>query len=93
MTRLSPFAVLLLFGFVGIVTHRIGLWLPFGIVAIMVVAGMQKKRALAGVADEHESGSTSHTDLVRTGQATDDRRGCVDAEEQPTEIERRTRDL
>ncbi|MGW8137516.1 hypothetical protein ACWGNZ_18120 [Sphingomonas zeae] len=44
MKMLSPFAVLVLFGCIGLLTGKFGLWFPFGFVAAVIVAIMQKKR-------------------------------------------------
>ena len=33
MKRLSPFAVLVIFGLIGLLTGKFGLWFPFGLVA------------------------------------------------------------
>ncbi|HIV76905.1 MAG TPA: hypothetical protein H9899_05205 [Candidatus Sphingomonas excrementigallinarum] len=45
MKTLSPFAVLVLFGFIGLLSHKFGLWFPLGMVAAIIVAIVQKKRA------------------------------------------------
>ena len=52
MKRLTPFAVLLIFGLIGLLTGDFGLWFPFGLVAAIVVGVVQDRRAKAGAARE-----------------------------------------
>ena len=47
MKRLTPFAVLLIFGLIGLLTGKFGLWFPLGLVAAVVVAVVQDRRAKA----------------------------------------------
>ncbi|WP_292070730.1 hypothetical protein [Brevundimonas sp. UBA7534] len=47
MKRLTPFAVLVIFGLIGLLTGKFGLWFPFGLVAAIVVAVVQDRRAKA----------------------------------------------
>ncbi|MFD1951992.1 hypothetical protein ACFSGX_14560 [Sphingomonas arantia] len=44
MKNLTPFAVLVVFGLIGLVTGKFGLWFPFGLVAAVLVVGFQKAR-------------------------------------------------
>lgn len=43
MKKLSPFAVLVLFGSIGLLTGKFGLWFSFGFVAAIVVAAIQNR--------------------------------------------------
>ncbi len=52
MKRLTPFAVLLIFGLIGLLTGDFGLWFPFGLVAAIVVGVVQDRRAKAAAARE-----------------------------------------
>lgn len=45
MRRFTPFGVLVLFGFVGVVTGKFGLWFPIGIVAAILVGVAQARSA------------------------------------------------
>lgn len=47
MKRLTPFAVLVIFGLIGLLTGKFGLWFPFGLVAAIVVAVVRDRRAKA----------------------------------------------
>jgi len=40
-----PFAILVLFGCIGLLTGKFGLWFPLGMAAAMIVAIVQNKRA------------------------------------------------
>ncbi len=44
MKRLTPFGVLLIFGLIGLLTGKFGLWFAFGLVAFIVVGVMQSRR-------------------------------------------------
>jgi hypothetical protein len=44
MKTLSPFAVLVVFGSIGLLSHKFGLWFPLGLVAAIIVAIVQSKR-------------------------------------------------
>lgn len=44
MKRLSPFAVLVIFGLIGLLTGKFGLWFPLGLLAAVVVAIAQNAR-------------------------------------------------
>lgn len=44
MKRLTPFAVLLIFGLIGLLTGKFGLWFPLGLLAAVVVAIAQNAR-------------------------------------------------
>lgn len=52
MKRLSPFAVLVIFGLIGLLTGKFGLWFPFGLLAAIVVAVVQDRRAKAAPKDQ-----------------------------------------
>ena len=93
MKRLSPIAVLLLCGFIGIVTHRLGLWLPFGIIGAVIVAGAQKRRALADVGAPNALATMADADLLRAYQRTDGVPGNPVADVILAEIERRNLDV
>ncbi|NBB64716.1 hypothetical protein GVN18_36275 [Pseudomonas sp. ODNR1LW] len=43
MKKLSPFGVLLIFGLIGLLTGKFGLWFAFGLVAFIVVGVMQNR--------------------------------------------------
>lgn len=45
MKRLTPFGVLLIFGLVGLLTGKFGLWFAFGLVACIAVSVMQNRGA------------------------------------------------
>ena len=45
MKRLTPFGVLLIFGLIGLLTGKFGLWFAFGIVAAIIVGVVQSKAA------------------------------------------------
>jgi hypothetical protein len=47
MKRLTPFAVLVIFGLIGLLTGKFGLWFPFGLLAAIVVAVVRDRRAKA----------------------------------------------
>ena len=93
MKRLSPMAVLLLCGFIGIVTHRLGLWLPFGIIGAVIVAGTQKRRALADTGAPNALATMRGADLLRAYQRTDGVPGNRAADALLAEIERRELDV
>jgi hypothetical protein len=93
MTRLSPIAVLFLFGFIGIVTHRLGLWLPFGIIAAVIAAGFQKRRALSETSGEGGLAAMRDADLLLAYQRTDGVPGDRAADVLLAEIERRELDI
>ncbi len=44
MKTLSPFAVLVIFGCIGLLTHKFGLWFPLGLAAAVIVAIVRNKR-------------------------------------------------
>ena len=44
MNKLSPFGVLLIFGFIGLLTGKFGLWFPLGLLAAVVVAITQNAK-------------------------------------------------
>jgi hypothetical protein len=44
MKRYSPFAILLTFGAIGLLTGKFGLWFPLGLLACVVVAVAQNAR-------------------------------------------------
>ncbi len=50
MKRLTPFAVLVIFGLIGLLTGDFGLWFPMGLVAAIVVGVVQDRRAKAAAA-------------------------------------------
>lgn len=58
MKKLTPFAVLVIFGFIGLLTHKFGLWFAFGIVAALAVGLAQNRGggAKAPPADAPETG-------------------------------------
>ncbi|GAW41276.1 hypothetical protein SH203_01680 [Brevundimonas sp. SH203] len=58
MKKLTPFAVLAIFGFIGLLTHKFGLWFAFGIVAALAVGGVQHRR---------DAAKTPPADTPRTG--------------------------
>ena len=93
MKRLSPMAVFLLCGFVGIVTHRVGLWLPFGIIGAVIVAGAQKRHAVADVGAPNALATMGDADLLRAYQRTDGVPGNRAADVLLAEIERRGLDV
>jgi len=93
MKLLSPMAVLLLCGLIGIVTHRLGLWLSFGIIGAVIVAGAQKRRALADVEVPNALATMADADLLRAYQRTDGVPGNPAADALLAEIERRGLDL
>ncbi|GAM02460.1 hypothetical protein SP5_087_00460 [Sphingomonas parapaucimobilis NBRC 15100] len=41
----SPFAILVLSGFIGLLTGKFGLWFPLGMATAIIVAIVQNKRA------------------------------------------------
>ncbi|WOB79659.1 hypothetical protein [Brevundimonas nasdae] len=43
MKRLTPFGVLLIFGLIGLLTGKFGLWFAFGLVACIAVSVMQNR--------------------------------------------------
>lgn len=45
MKRLTPFGVLLIFGLIGLLTGKFGLWFAFGLVACIAVSVMQNRSA------------------------------------------------
>ncbi|MDQ1192037.1 hypothetical protein QE419_000803 [Brevundimonas vesicularis] len=45
MKRLTPFGVLLIFGLIGLLTGKFGLWFAFGLVACIAVSVMQNRGA------------------------------------------------
>lgn len=45
MKRLTPFGVLLIFGLIGLLTGKFGLWFAFGLVAFIAVSVMQNRSA------------------------------------------------
>ncbi|OGN51892.1 MAG: hypothetical protein A2352_01530 [Caulobacterales bacterium RIFOXYB1_FULL_67_16] len=45
MKRLTPFGVLLIFGLIGLLTGKFGLWFAFGLVAFILVGVMQNRGA------------------------------------------------
>jgi hypothetical protein len=45
MKKLSPFAVLVIFGCIGLLTGKFGLWFPVGLATAIGVAILQSKRA------------------------------------------------
>lgn len=45
MKRLTPFGVLLVFGLIGLLTGKFGLWFAFGLVACIAVSVMQNRGA------------------------------------------------
>ena len=47
MKRLTPFAMLVIFGLIGLLTGKFGLWFPLGLGAAIVVAVVQDRRAKA----------------------------------------------
>lgn len=44
MKNLSPFGALLIFGFIGLLTGKFGLWFPLGLLAAVVIAIAQNGR-------------------------------------------------
>ncbi len=44
MKNLSPFGALLIFGFIGLLTGKFGLWFPLGLLAAVVIAVAQNGR-------------------------------------------------
>jgi len=52
MKRLTPIGVLIVFGLIGLLTGKFGLWFPFGIVAAIIVGVVQDRRAKASAAEE-----------------------------------------
>ena len=44
MKRLTPFGVLLIFGLIGLLTGKFGLWFAFGLVAFIAVGVAQNRR-------------------------------------------------
>ncbi|MEN3749269.1 hypothetical protein TPR58_19000 [Sphingomonas sp. HF-S3] len=44
MKHLTPFAVLVLFGMIGLLTGKFGLWFPLGFLACIIVAVAQNAR-------------------------------------------------
>lgn len=44
MKNLTPFAVLVIFGCIGLLTGKFGLWFPLGFVAAIIVGVAQKRR-------------------------------------------------
>ena len=44
MTKLTPLAALAIFWFIGIIVGSPGLWFPLGVVAMIAVAVIQKRR-------------------------------------------------
>ena len=44
MKALSPFAALVIFAMIGLLTGRFGLWFPLGIVAFIAVSVAQARR-------------------------------------------------
>jgi hypothetical protein len=44
MKTLSPFAVLVIFGVIGLLTGKFGLWFPIGFVACIAVAIVQNRQ-------------------------------------------------
>ncbi|SFP34086.1 hypothetical protein [Sphingomonas rubra] len=52
MKRLTPFGVLLIFGVVGLPTHKFGLWLSFGLVAALFTSAARNKPAAAPTAGD-----------------------------------------
>lgn len=52
MKRLTPFAVLVIFGLFGLLTGDFGLWFPLGLVAAIVVGVVQDRRAKAAAAGQ-----------------------------------------
>jgi hypothetical protein len=93
MKLLSPMAVFLLCGFVGIVTHRLGLWLPFGIIGAIIVAGAQTRRFLDEVGAPNALATIADADLLRAYQRTDGVPGNRAADALSAEIERRGLDV
>lgn len=45
MKRLTPFGVLLIFGLIGLLTGKFGLWFAFGLVACIAVSVVQNRGA------------------------------------------------
>ncbi len=45
MHKLSPLAALAIFWFIGIIAGKPGIWFPLGVLAMIVVAVIQKKRS------------------------------------------------
>lgn len=43
MKRLTPFGVLLIFGLIGLLSGKFGLWFAFGLVACTAVSVMQNR--------------------------------------------------
>lgn len=41
----SPFTILVLSGFIGLLTGKFGLWFPLGMATAIIVAIVQNKRA------------------------------------------------
>jgi hypothetical protein len=85
--------VFLLCGFVGIVTHRLGLWLSFGIIGAVIVAGAQKRRAVADVGAPNALATMADADLLRAYQRTDGAPGNRAADALLAEVERRGLDV
>ena len=52
MKRLTPIGVVIVFGLIGLLTGKFGLWFPFGIVAAIIVGVVQDRRAKAAAAKE-----------------------------------------
>lgn len=52
MKRLTPLAALVIFGLIGLLTGKFGLWFPLGLVAAIVVGVIQDRRAKAVAARE-----------------------------------------
>ena len=52
MKRFTPFGVLIVFGFIGLLTGKFGLWFPVGIVAAIIVGVVQGQRAKAAAKAE-----------------------------------------
>ncbi len=52
MKRLTPIGILIVFGLIGLLTGKFGLWFPFGIVAAIIVGVVQDRRARAAAAEE-----------------------------------------
>ena len=50
MKRLTPLAVLVIFGLIGLLTGDFGLWFPLGVVAAIIVGVVQDRRAKAAAA-------------------------------------------
>jgi hypothetical protein len=86
-------AVLLLCGFIGIVTHRLGLWLPFGIIGAVIVAGAQKRRALADAGVPNALATMGDADLLGAYERTDGVPGNRAADALSADIERRGLDI